>query len=128
MGNVTERTQSEFNMSVSYLGLLNSIYYVSAEASLRLDAHMWMHSLRTLYRTVSNELTEKEIQDYKIKFTQLNELLQKNNKNIMRTGQNQITPELYDGLEEIQMFLISVLKRSGLLIKMKQAAGDSLEA
>jgi len=121
---MTDTTQSEFNMAVSYLNRMNWLFYRCDEASMNLDPFGWFHSLMAIYREISTELTDDEKQKYEGDpedptdgiIDQLNRDIIQNH----RRGQGtQVDPKLYIRLHNFDMFVRTVLKRAGLLTKMK---------
>ena len=105
--------QSEFNMAVSYLNRLNYYFYKADDSSANLDAYGWFHSLMVLYVVISTELKQEEIKEWEEKIPVINVWV------INNSGDTGIEPELYDSLHKFDMFIRKVLKRAGLLTKMK---------
>ena len=122
-----ERNQADFNMAVSYLNRLNVLLSLCDDSAMQLDLNQWMHSLMALYRELSTEMTDKEIQETKNKFSEVNPKIQELNQNSIRRGKIEIDPKVYDELHSIELDLRKVLKSSGLQMKMKQSAGSALE-
>ena len=114
------REQNEFNMAVSYLNRLNSILYSADNAALELDAHGWYHSLHTLFRELSTEMTNEEIKEWKAKAEALNDKVISQAKTNQRLQVMSISKELYSSLSDFELFLRKILKESGLQGKMKQ--------
>jgi len=120
------REQSEFNSAISYLNRINSLFYQADEASMSLDAFQWFHSLLALYRELSTELKDDEIEEFeKIRrelAESLNQILYQ-----QRRGRNiGLNSELYDGLHLFEMRLRRIMKESGLQIKMREDASQAL--
>ena len=122
-----ERQQSEFNMAVSYLNRINTHLFLADEASLQLDPYNWSNALRTLFRSISSEMQDKEIEEFKSSFKKINEIIQNDNNSKKNYSQREIGSELYEMIEDVQIKLNKVLKESGLLLKMKQSAEFALE-
>jgi hypothetical protein len=122
----TTREQSEFNMAVSYLNRINSLFYVCDESAMALNISTWFNSLLTIYRELSTEMKKTE-QEEQHKSMML--LFEKVNKHISKTnasGRAEVQPELYWELHNLELDLRKVLKESGLQQKMKDAASDAL--
>lgn len=131
MSNFEMREQSEFDMSFSYLYRLNNIIYVIDEASLQLDFWKWFHSLMVLYREVSTELkgdvknilTIPKEKDIKDEFIIVEDMISKIEPYISKyqsRGNNGINQKMYKELHVLDIFLRQILKKSGLLLKMRQ--------
>lgn len=120
MVNVSERDTSEFNMAISYLNRLNNLFYEADRAAIELEAFTWFNVLLALYRELSTEMKEKEIEEFNKKIMNINNQISKNNKLIMKTGQLSIQKELYLDLHNFELYLRKVCKVSGLQLKMKE--------
>jgi len=116
---INKREQNEFNMAVSYLGRLNNLLYLCDSASMERNADGWFHSLLALSRELSTEMKDDEIEEISKKRTIINNLLHNQNIQYMRTQRMEISNELYNNLNELELFLRNVLKESGLQSKMK---------
>jgi len=114
-----QRDSSEFNMAVSYLNRLNTLFYICDEASMNHEPFTWINTLMTLFRELSTEMEEKELEDKKIVSKKLFYDVNKYIESINATGRKEITPDLYWELHEFENFLRKVLKESGLQMKMK---------
>lgn len=117
--NPEEREQAEFNMSVSYLNRLNYWFYMADDAASKLDGYAWFHSLVVLFRELSTEMKEKEIDEWNDKIFSINTDVINNQAFCNRTKKNSVTPKLYKALHFFEMFIRKVLKESGLQVKMK---------
>lgn len=121
-----DRQQSEFNMAVAYLGRLNALFYAADEAAMELDLYTWQHSLWVLFRELSTEMKDEEIEsftnDMEATASDVNAALARNT----RSGKNEIKPDLYKKLHELEMRLRKVLKSSGLQMRMTEDAGRAL--
>lgn len=115
-----ERQQSDFNMAISYLNRLNALFYICDEAAMQLNAYTWFHSLATLFRELSTEMSEEEILEMENKISVLSEKLNELNEQIDRTGKNTIPSNLYTGLHKFELELRKVLKTAGLQLRMKE--------
>ena len=127
------REQSEFDMSFSYLYRLNNIIYVIDESSLQLNFWKWFHSLMVLYREVSTELRgdvnsilskkKEKNEDLKNEFLVVEGMISKIEPYISKyktRGNNGINQQMYKELHVLDIYLRQILKKSGLLVKMRQ--------
>ena len=117
--NGNDRPQSDFNMAVSYLSRLNVWFFMAGQASANLEAHNWFHSLMVLFRELSTEMKEEEINERNKKNGKINDLIAREANNNKRNRTNGISPTLYNELHEFEMFLRKILKSAGLQTKMK---------
>jgi hypothetical protein len=122
----TGREQSEFNMAVSFLNRMNLLFYQSNAAALDLDAHNWYHCLRCLFRELSGYMKPAEIESYAKKTVRMNNAVILNTRKVQKSGYKQIEPELYEELEEFEIFLRKILKDSGLQTKMVDDPGKAV--
>jgi len=122
-----ERNQAEFNMAVSYLNRLNVLISICDDASMSLDMNQWMHSLMALFRELSTEMTDKEIENIQASFNHVNTHVQEINQNQIKRGKVEVEQDPYNDLHNIEIKLRKVLKDSGLQMKMKQSASSALE-
>lgn len=127
MFNSNERDQSEFNMGISYLQRLNSLFYYCDYASMNLDAFRWFHTLMTLYRELSTEMKEEEIIEWDNKIKNISILINIHLKNNQKTISSLIDPNLYNELHQFELFIRNVLKDAGLQNKMKEDPGSALD-
>jgi len=96
------REQSEFNMALSWLNRLNYWFYTCDEASSNLDLHKWFQTLIILFRELSTEMKEKEIEE---KQKELNDIWQLINQTQARRGSASfINVELYWSLNNFELF------------------------
>jgi cob(I)alamin adenosyltransferase len=121
------REQSEFNMAVSYLNRLNALFYVCDESAMQLNAYGWFHALMALYRELSTEMKMPEMNELDELQKDINEKLNTHATSRVKTGYNQISPDLYKLLHNFEMKIRKVLKESGLQIKMMDDAGRALK-
>ena len=111
------RDQSEFNMAVSYLNRINGLFYVAESAAITLDTYTWFHALLAIYRELSTEMHEDELELWE----QKSDLIHAKLSNYIRRkdmGFENVPPELYKGLHKFELFLRKILKESGLQNKM----------
>lgn len=114
------REQSEFNNSVGYINRINTLFWVADETSTNLDINTWYHILLALFRELSTEMKDEEIEETTRKFEKINEELQKHLKESQRKGVASIPPTLYLSLHTTEMKLRRIGKESGLQQKMKE--------
>lgn len=115
------RDQSEFNMAVSYLNRLNNLFYLTGNAAISLDMYSWYHSLQVLFRELSTEMKDPEINQLEKDSQVILGLLARHMK---RTGAGPalVSPELYSKLHKFEMHLRRVMKESGLQTKIMDNA------
>lgn len=125
--NETGRETAEFNMAVGYLNRLNTLFYLTDEAAMTLNVESWMHGLLALFRELSTEMTDKEINELKENSQEINNEVQQIIKIQQRTGRMNIPTTTYNKLHDFELKLRKILKSSGLQMKMKQSASGALE-
>jgi len=123
----SEIQQTEFNMAFSYLNRLNSLFYYSNFYAMDLDAHGWFHTLLAIYREISTYIKDTEHTEKGKKITEINKLISISNRASMRTGQKEISSELYSELHNFELFIRTVLKRTGLQMRMEQDPTRALQ-
>jgi Cdc6-like AAA superfamily ATPase len=119
------RSQSEFNMAVSYLNRLNALLYTADEAAMSLDVYTWFHSLMTLYRELSTEMKNSEIEKFKESIEILEPKIQIT-LNEQERGRTNVDQEVYRLLHDFEIRLRRILKDSGLQMKMQEDASKAL--
>lgn len=117
-----EREQSEFNMAVSYLNRLNSIFYTLDEASASSDLYKWFQGLTVLYRELSTYIKPNEVEEYEAEIDRLAKITVKYNKLIVKD----MSWDDVKALHRFELKLRKVCADSGLQNKMKDSALDSL--
>lgn len=123
----SDRSQAEFNMAVSYLNRLNTLFYIANDAAMTLDANTWMHSLMAIERELSTEMKEEEITTIQEQIKSLRPKIKTFNDATSRKGYPEMEVDLYETLHNIEINLRKVLKTSGLLMKMKADARSAIE-
>jgi hypothetical protein len=114
------RQQAEFNMAVSYLNRLNAFFFLTDEASAKVNAYDWYHNLMVLFRELSTEMKQEEINKWQKLSETLNVEVMKAYEDGVKTGVQRITPTLYFKLHNFEIELRRVLKESGLQHKVKE--------
>jgi hypothetical protein len=124
-GGHSKRDVSEFNSAVSYLNRLNMLFFNCLESATSLDAHTWFHTLLALFRELSTEMKQKEIDEFEDKINKINTDISNHIEIIQRQGQQPMPNELYKELHEFEMELRKIMKEAGLQQKM---IDDALKA
>lgn len=124
--NAEVREKAEFNMAVSYLNRLNSLFYAADEAAIRLDIYSWFHVLIAIYREISTEMKEEEREICNQEVQDLNDLVMKQCQNFQRTQKIQIDSVVYMKLHNFELKMRSVMKDSGLQMKTMSDASRAL--
>ena len=124
--NVSDRDMSEFNMALSYLNRLNNLFYEADKAAIELNAFGWYNVLLALYRELSTEMKEEEIEKWNKEIFIIGKAVQLNIKKMSNTREIKMTNQLYLQLHKFELFLRRVLKQSGLQMKMKEDPGKAL--
>ena len=112
-----QRDKSAFNMAVSYLYRLNALFYTADNAAITLDIYTWYHTLLSLYRELSTEMLDKEIDKAEADIKDMHPDVMKAVNNQAKKGVMDIPPELYQKLHQFEMSLRKITKKSGLLLK-----------
>ena len=120
------RDKAEFNMALSYLNRLNSLFYAADESAIKLDIHTWFHVLTAIFREISTEMKEAEINKSNNKIVELNNLVMKQTETMQRTQKFSIDPKLYLQLHFFELELRAVMKSSGLQMKVQSDASRAL--
>ena len=123
--NKDKRDQSEFNMAVSYLNRLNTLFYVCDEASSSLDASVWYHTLCTIYRELSTEMNPEEIKNFDSEMMKINTEINKYINNQYK-GLSKLDSNTYFMLHKFELKLRHILKDSGLQQKIVDSAEMAL--
>lgn len=121
------RDQNEFNMAVSYLDRLNSLLNLCNAASTNYDACLWFKALLALHRELSTEMKEEEINEWENIRNKINELLNKQQRQYIRTHRSELSAELYTMLDKTERKLRIIMKESGLQARMKDNPTSNME-
>ena len=125
---MSDRSQSEFNMAVSYLNRLNALFYMADDAAIELDVYNWSHTLMAIFRELSTEMKEEEVQRFNEEAHSIQDEVSRKIGNYNRTGTNKgIEPELYKKIHNFELKLRRILKEAGLQNKMLDDAGAALK-
>lgn len=101
------RAQSEFNDAIGYLARLNAIFLSCDESSSVMDMMTWFNNLQILKRELSNEMTEAELKDVQTRLKKINEILP-------RKVNGRVDPQVYDELDQLEIFMRRIYKKAGL--------------
>lgn len=126
MESFEQREKAEFNMAVSYLNRLNALLSACDQASIGLDIYTWFHSLLALHRELARWMDDSEIKELTAKIKQIHPYIQAAINKAGKTGRLEIHPDLYMEMHEFEISLRTVLKKSGLDMKMADDAMDAL--
>lgn len=122
-----DRLQSDFNMAVWYINRLNGLFATCDEAGMTLNASQWFHALMALFRELSTEMKDKEIEEMQGKIKSINEKLKVWIVLYNKRGITEIRPDLYQELHDMEIYLRKVLKKAGLLVKSSDDATRALK-
>ena len=122
-----EREKSDFNMAVSYLNRLNTLFYTADEASMTHNIYQWFNALLNLFRELSTEMKEDELKEKREEAEDIFKDVNKHVEEMNKTGIAQVTPELYWKLHNFELFLRRILKEAGLQMKMAEDARKALK-
>jgi len=120
------REKAEFNMAVSYLNRLNSLFYAADEAAIRLDIYSWFHVLIAIFREISTEMQVPERDICNQEIQDLNTMVMQQCQNFQRTQKIQIDSGVYMKLHGFELKMRNVMKESGLQMKTMSDASKSL--
>jgi len=127
------RLQSEFSGDINYLTRLNALLFTCDEAAMALDVYSWFHGLLALYRELSTEMVVNkkdkkcpEMEKAEEFVEKINPMLTDSIEDSKKSGAVNVTNELYNEIHKFELFLRSVIKKSGLQNKMKEDAGAAL--
>lgn len=113
-----QREVSEFNSAVTYLNRLNYLWAECDIARTEYDALKWFNHLCIIYSELSTEMKKAEERDrFKTRLTNLNVLVQQQQRLNERAARQQITWELNMDLINLDEDLRRVMKEAGLQTK-----------
>jgi len=112
-------SQSEFNISISNLIIIRHLLNDCIMSSRNLNPFDWIHTLTNLFKEATRYMHDKDIETktkhIKIMLTKVNNSIKLNN-----SGMTQIEPDMYWELTELEIYLRTILKKAGVLDKMKE--------
>jgi hypothetical protein len=123
---LTEKEQSEFNMSIQYLGRLNTLFYTCNESRINLDLYTWYHTLLALRSELIPEMNNEEIKEIKKLIEIITPVINQHIILSKSTGNQEINPDIYFLLDDLEQKIRIVLKTSGLQLKMKDSPTKAL--
>lgn len=127
MDSESKRDISEFNSAISYLNRLNQLLATSIEAAIDLEPYTWFHTLLALYRELSTEMKDNEIEKFETRI----DILNKDISNWMVQKQRQITmpvpSTMYKSLHKFELDLRKIMKEAGLQQKIMDEAMKALK-
>lgn len=105
-------------MAVSFLNRVNTSFYILAEARRNLDSFSFFNELLILRAEFCDDMTPKEIEISNSYKKRLHPMIQSELKKNKGNGY-QISQELYDELDDFEMFLRQIYKSAGYKSKFK---------
>ena len=115
----SDRTQSEFDMSFSYLNRLNGLFYLCAEGSMELNSNRWAQALSVIYRELITEMKDDEMKKLNDDINNiLKEINQEEKSNTMQ--ELKISNALWNKLNKFEIDLRIIMKKAGLQLRMKE--------
>ena len=121
-----ERDQSEFNVALSALDVLNRLFTQCSLQAMLVDADGWFNSLLAIKRREKVYMKKDEIIQTDKFIESIHSKMGKFNRDLQRTGTAQIEWDLYMELDQFEEFLNKIAHESGLVVKYKEKAGDAL--
>lgn len=114
------KEKAEFNMAVSSLNRINSLLIVADTRSIEIDVYGWFHALLALFRELSSWMTPAEIAQYKSFINRINPQIANHVARATRSGRREVDSTLYMQLQDFEIDLRTLAKKSGLLMKMQE--------
>lgn len=115
------RGKSEFNMSLSFLNSISMLLFSCNVASVELDVYYWYHSLKALKRSLITEFKNEDLINISKLDNEIKPLIAKHMKQSQHGLRQQVNQDLYDFLEEYQIRIMQILKKSGMLLKIQDS-------
>lgn len=113
------KDNSVLDNSSGYLNRLEALFKACAENSIDLKVSNWFHTLLALYRELSTEMSQEELNECKEFRDKINPKIQIHITRCNK-GVYDVKPDLYDDLNSFELFLRDVTKKSGLQQKLKE--------
>lgn len=117
------QNQNEFNNAIGYIMRLDKIFYLIAQNKIDNNLIQYLESLRLLYHELSTEMEIYDSDNIKNKIRDIKQELI--NINVQKI--NNIPETILEDMEDIELELRSIYKKSGLQMKTKKKAGFDLE-
>ena len=123
-----ERLQSQWSGDLNYINRINYYFWLAADAAFKNNPVAWHKALRQIARELSTEMKKnKNIDEKKEIKEKLRGIKKKFNTNPLKPRQGpQMSEQVEEELEDIELQLRGVLKASGLQQKMKEDPGMAL--
>ena len=117
-----------FNMAFSLLDHLNRLIVMTSIASMGNEYVTWFKSLAAIYRIISSYVPESAVEEFEEKFTKL-WLASDNYESIQQTStvSGNIENRFIKQLHEFDKELKAIMKRSNLLIPVREGIGSALD-
>lgn len=116
-----DRPQSEFNDAIKKLGRINTLLMGSNIYSIERDMFSWFNVLLALSRELSNYMNEKE----QTKFNELRDkiipMIENYQRYFVSRGTKKISVELYNAMNDFDIFLREVNRRNGFETRFDDA-------
>jgi len=123
---MVDRDQSEFNMAISFLNRINTLFYDAQLAASNLDAHKWFGAILGLFREASTSMKVDEIDQFQKKFLEVYPEIMKGNRRRDDTGVQEIEYSLYVKLQSIELDIRRIMRDAGLETKLRQDPRSAL--
>lgn len=107
-------------MAMSYLNRLNECLMGCTQASKGLDAFRWFHNLCALSRELITEMTDTELKSNTMFISRINQ-------SVLNSKAGSIPNQLYMELHNEESKLRTILKKAGLLTKIKEEMDETPE-
>ncbi|GAG40057.1 unnamed protein product [marine sediment metagenome] len=121
-----ERDQSEFNVALSALDVLNRLFTQCSIQAMMMDAAGWFNSLLAIKRRIKVYMKKDEVERTSTFIETIHSKMTKFNKDLQRTGSSQIEWDLYMDLDQFEEFLNKICHDSALIVKYKEKAEEAL--
>lgn len=117
---------SEFNMGLAFLYTLRNLLNTCLDSSSRGDSYNWYYSLLALNRELYDDMTEAQQETSTSYKETLHSPVMQATANFNGTGVWIITQELYNSLEQFELFLRQIMAKKGYKAKMQASAAKAL--
>jgi hypothetical protein len=115
-----ELQESQFNMGIAYMQRLDFLLKTADDNSRFLDSFHWYHTLATIFRELSPEMNEKELQEYLTELKSLNMQISQETEQNQKKGKIGITNDLYFSLNKLEISLRQLMQKRGLYNKQSK--------
>jgi hypothetical protein len=122
-----EQQKSEFNDAINWLRRINFSLSISDLASQERDASGWFHGLNILFRELVTEMDEDNIKKFKELQLTINSMIYNDLKKNRMVSTNNIPPDIYTSLQDYEIDLRQVYKKSGLQTRLSEDAAKALK-